>query len=153
MGPKNDAGHTPICPTCGATGRAFAHASHASYALHRHDCENVCAHCHFAKPAGPGRRGLCRRCFDDPSVRSTQPILARSAFDIIEEAEWFLAFDCGGVRALSNSLGVQVESLRRTLQRVGRLELYDALADREPDADHRRRTREGVRANRTQVAA
>lgn len=153
MGPKNDAAHVPICLDCGAKGRAYEKPGHATFALNRHQCDDTCGRCRFAKPAGPGHRGLCRRCYDDPAVRLSRPRPSRSALDIAGEAEWYVAFGGGGVCDLARSLGLQVESLRRSLQRVGRLELYDALADREPSAELRRRTREGIRARRARVAA
>ncbi|WP_418061756.1 hypothetical protein [Pimelobacter simplex] len=67
--------------------------------------------------------------------------------DVIEDAEW-MAEDGESLGAVCARLDIGPEAFWVTCKRRGRMDLYDRLADREPDGERRRAIREARRARR-----
>lgn len=67
--------------------------------------------------------------------------------DVLEDAEW-MAQDGESLGAVCSRLDIGAEAFWVTCKRRGRMDLYDRLADREPDGERRRAIREARRARR-----
>jgi hypothetical protein len=66
---------------------------------------------------------------------------------MLEDAEW-LAEDDRGLTYVLERLSVNRNTFRDACRREERMDLYWRLANREPDADNRRATRDGIRRSR-----
>lgn len=138
--------HQPTCSDCGAVGPMYAGKSHAAAAAAQHICDRACRHCGWGR-AQATYRGLCCRCYADLDIRLDYPVTIHRADDLIEDVEWLLDDGVNLTQALAR-LDITNDALWKALDRRGRRDLFDRLADREPDGETRRKTREAVRASK-----
>jgi len=88
-------------------------------------------------------RGLCRACYERQRKRRTLARFPRTKTPgpvLIEDME-YIADSGGNLTEAIMRLRKTKDALWRACKRAGRMDLYWRLADRMPDAEHRRASR------------
>lgn len=128
------------CDDCGAVSPEYARQLPGRL---NHDCERACLHDGYRRQ-GVGTRGLCAQCYRDPEVRADYPMAYRRGTDLIEDVEWLLV-DGASLKTALARLDIKNDTLWKALDRAGRRDLFDRLADREHNAALRQSVRETLR--------
>lgn len=117
--------HHATCADCGAQSPHTYREYDVARILSAHQCDDACLHCGFHNPM---HRGLCRNCYANPEIRIDYPRIdgKRTKYDTVEDVEQFVEAGIGIAEAVSR-IGIQRDSIRVSLQRAGRLDLYRRL--------------------------